>query len=117
MYTYYVEVFDDDFTTDSAVQTLSGFSGTTIGGHTHIEGKTAAIIRDNIFDASSVVSSGNGTAADTPTSFVEVGLDYEVVVETMPVEFMFESVRRAITSLGVARMLKLCYSLNYLVFG
>lgn len=60
---YYVEVFDDDFTTDSAVQTLSGFSGTTIGGHSHIEGKTAAIIRDNIVDASSVVSSGNVTTA------------------------------------------------------
>ena len=48
---------------DSAVQTLSGFSGTTIGGHSHIEGKTAAVIRDNIVDASSVVSSGNITTA------------------------------------------------------
>lgn len=89
---YYVEVFDDDFTTDSAVQTLSGFSGTTIGGHSHIEGKTAAIIRDNIVDASSVVSSGNVTTADTPTSFVEAGLDYEVVVETMPVELQLPGV-------------------------
>ena len=83
---YYVEVFDDDFTTDSAVQTLSGFSGTTYGGHDHLDGKSVAVIRDDIVDPNVTVASGNITTLLQPTSYVEAGLDYDVVVETMPIE-------------------------------
>ena len=73
---YYLEIFDEDFTTDSAVQTLTGFSGNTYGGHSHIDGKTAKIIRDDIVDADQVVSSGNVTAGGQPTTYLEAGLDY-----------------------------------------
>ena len=41
---YYVEVFDDDFTTDAATQKTSSFSGTNYSGHSHLEGKTVKLI-------------------------------------------------------------------------
>lgn len=88
---FYLEIFDEDFTTDSAVQTLTGFSGNTYGGHSHIEGKTAKIIRDDIVDADQVVSSGNVTAGGQPTTYLEAGLDYAVEVKTNPVELRLPS--------------------------
>ena len=88
---YYLEMFDEDFTTDSAVQTLTGFSGNTYGGHSHIDGKTAKIIRDDIVDADQVVSSGNVTAGGQPTTYLEAGLDYAVEVKTNPVELRLPS--------------------------
>ena len=83
---YYLEMFDDDFTTDSAVQTLSGFSGATYSGHSHLEGETVKVIRDDIVDTDATVSSGNVTAGGTPTTYLEAGLNYEVEVKTNPVE-------------------------------
>jgi len=88
---FYLEIFDEDFTTDSAVQTLTGFSGNTYGGHSHIDGKTAKIIRDDIVDADQVVSSGNVTAGGQPTTYLEAGLDYDVEVKTNPVELRLPS--------------------------
>ena len=88
---YYLEIFDDDFTTDSAVQTLSGFSGATYSGHSHLNGETVKVIRDDIVDADATVSSGNVTAGGTPTTYLEAGLNYEVEVKTNPVELRLPS--------------------------
>ena len=88
---YYLEIFDDDFTTDSAVQTLSGFSGATYSGHSHLNGKTVKLIRDDIVDADATVSSGNVTAGGTPTTYLEAGLDYDVEVKTNSVELRLPS--------------------------
>ena len=88
---YYVELFNDDFTTDSAVQTLSGFSGTTYSGHAHIDGKTAKVIRDDVVDTDVTVASGNITTAQQPTVYVEAGLDFDVEVITNPVETRLSS--------------------------
>lgn len=88
---YYLEIFDDDFTTDSAVQTLSSFSGATYSGHSHLNGKTVKVIRDDIVDADATVSSGNVTAGGTPTTYLEAGLNYEVEVKTNPVELRLPS--------------------------
>ena len=88
---YYLEIFDDDFTTDSAVQTLSGFSGATYSGHSHLNGKTVKLIRDDIVDADATVSSGNVTAGGTPTTYLEAGLDYDVEVKTNAVELRLPS--------------------------
>ena len=84
-------MFDDDFTTDSAVQTLSGFSGATYSGHSHLDGETVKVIRDDIVDADATVSSGNVTAGGTPTTYLEAGLNYEVEVKTNPVELRLPS--------------------------
>ena len=88
---YYLEIFDEDFTTDGAVQTLTGFSGNTYGGHSHLDGKTVKVIRDDIVDADQVVSSGNVTAGGQPTTYLEAGLDYAVEVVTNPVELRLPS--------------------------
>tara|TARA_B100000003_G_scaffold103378_1_gene92691 strand:- start:81 stop:2129 length:2049 start_codon:yes stop_codon:yes gene_type:complete len=88
---YYLEIFDDDFTTDSAVQHSPSFGATTYSGHSHIDGKTAKVIRDDIVDADVTVSSGNITTAAVPLSYVEAGLDYTVEVKTNPVELRLPS--------------------------
>ncbi len=88
---YYLEIFDEDFTTDSAVQKTTGFSGTTYGGHSHLDGKTTKVIRDDIVDADQVVSSGNITAGGQPSTYLEVGLDYSVEVKTNPIELRLPS--------------------------
>ena len=83
---YYLEVFDDDFTTDSAVQKTSSFSGTSYTGHSHIEGKTVAVVRDDIVDPSVAVSSGAVTTVSQPANYMEAGIDFDVEVKTMPFE-------------------------------
>ena len=96
---YYLEVFDDDRTTDSALQYFSGSvspdqalpGSTTAGSLSHLEGKTVKIVRDDIVDTDRVVSSGNVTLNDTASSYVEVGLDFSVEVTTQPVELRLPS--------------------------
>lgn len=91
---YYLEVFDDDRTTDSAIQYYSGAvapdqslpGGTTAGSLSHLEGKTVKIVRDDIVDTDDTVASGNVDLAAAPSSYVEVGLNYTVEVKTQPIE-------------------------------
>ena len=97
---YYLEVFDDDRTTDSALQYFSGASspdqslfglGTTAHSLSHLEGKTVKVIRDDIVDTDGTVASGNVTLGSTVVSYAEVGLDYSVEVTTQPVELRLSS--------------------------
>jgi len=91
---YYLEVFDDDRTTDSALQYYSGAvspdqslpGSTTAGSLSHLEAKTVKIVRDDIVDTDRTVSSGNVTLNGAASSYVEVGLDFSVEVTTQPVE-------------------------------
>jgi hypothetical protein len=83
---YYVEVFNDDFTTDSSLQKTTGFSGTAYTGYSHLEGKTVKVIRDDAVDPDDVVSSGGIATSVAPTGYTEVGLDFDVEVITNPVE-------------------------------
>lgn len=91
---YYLEVFDDDRTTDSALQYYSGAvspdqslpGSTTAGSLSHLEAKTVKVVRDDIVDTDRTVSSGNVTLNGTASSYVEVGLDFSVEVTTQPVE-------------------------------
>ena len=84
---YYLEVFDDDFTTDSSVQKTSSFSGTSYNLVSHLNAKTAKVIRDDIVESDVTVnSSGTITTSAQPTSYIEAGLDFTVTVKTNPVE-------------------------------
>jgi hypothetical protein len=85
---YYLEVFDDDFTTDSSVQKISSFSGTSYNLVSHLQGKTVKVIRDDIVesDVTNVNSSGTITTSAQPSSYIETGLDFTVQVITNPVE-------------------------------
>lgn len=88
---YYVEIFDDDFTTDASTKKTSSFSGTNYSGHSHLEGKTVKLIRDDIVDADDTVSSGAIDVVAQPSTYLEVGLDYSVQVTTNPVELRLSS--------------------------
>ena len=85
---YYLEVFDDDFTTDSSVQKTSSFSGTSYDLVSHLQAKTVKVVRDDIVetDVSNVNSSGTITTSAQPSSYIETGLDFTVEVITNPVE-------------------------------
>ncbi len=60
---YYLEVFDDDRTTDSSIQYFSGAaspdqplpSTTVIGGLSHLQAETVKIVRDDIVDSDATV--------------------------------------------------------------
>ena len=91
---YYIETFDDDRTTDAAIQYFSGATSpdqglpgsATAGSLSHLEGKTVNIVRDDIVDTNQTVSSGQVTLGGTPSSYAEVGLPYTVTVRTQPFE-------------------------------
>ena len=90
----YVEMFDDQRTTDANIQYFSGAtspdqslpSNTTCSNLSHLEGKTVDVVRDNFVLTDKTVSSGAITIDEAPTSFVEVGLSYNVEVKTLPAE-------------------------------
>lgn len=90
----YVEMFDDQRTTDANIQYFSGAtapdqslpSNTSCSNLSHLEGKTVNVVRDNFVLTDKTVASGAITIDEAPTSFVEVGLPYSVEVKTLPVE-------------------------------
>ena len=90
----YVEMFDDQRTTDANIQYFSGATSpdqslpgnTTCSSLSHLEGKTVDVVRDNFVLTDKTVSSGAITIDEAPTSFVEVGLPYNVEVKTLPAE-------------------------------
>jgi len=91
---YYIEMFDDQRTTDSNIQYFSGAtlpdrakpSNTTCSNLSHLEAKSVNVIRDNFVLTDKTVSSGAITLDAVPGTFVEVGLPYSVEVKTLPAE-------------------------------
>ena len=61
-------------------------TSTTVTGLTHLEGETVEVIRDDIFLGTKTVSSGQITIDQIPTTYVEVGLHYDVLAKTLPAE-------------------------------
>ena len=90
----YIEMFDDQRTTDCNIQYFSGATSpdqslpgnTTCSNLSHLEAKTVNVLRDNFVLTDKTVSSGAITIDEAPTSFVEVGLPYTVEVKTLPAE-------------------------------
>ena len=91
---HYLECFDDDRTTDASIQYFSGATtpdqslpgSTTAGSLSHLEGKEVNVVRDDVVLENKTVSSGQITIDTAPTTFLEVGIPYDVEVKTMPVE-------------------------------
>ncbi len=90
----YIELFDDQRTTDANIQYFSGATSpdqslpgnTTCSNLSHLEGATVDVVRDNFVLTDKTVSSGAITIDEAPSSFVEVGLSYSVEVKTLPAE-------------------------------
>ena len=91
---YYIEMFDDQRTTDSNIQYFSGASlpdrakptNTTCSNLSHLEAKSVNVVRDNFVLTDKTVSSGAITVDAVPSTFVEVGLPYSLEVKTLPAE-------------------------------
>lgn len=91
---FYLETFDDDRTTDASIQYFSGATApdqplpttTTCSSLSHLENFAVDVIRDDLVIVDKQVSSGAITIDQVPTSYVEVGLSYDVEVKTMPAE-------------------------------
>ena len=102
---HYVEVFDSNFTTDSAVQFTAAAanlpSTTTVNsGVAHLEDFLVEVVADSAVLTSQTVASSAITTDRTATIFMEVGLEYPTftdlladsvvkttpLVRTMPVE-------------------------------
>tara|TARA_X000001382_G_C3175137_1_gene180819 strand:+ start:677 stop:3271 length:2595 start_codon:yes stop_codon:yes gene_type:complete len=89
---HYVEKLDDDRTTDCSFQLSDGSddgskpTSTTVSGLGHLEGETVEVIRDDIFLGTKNVVSGEITIDQIPTTYVEVGLHYDVLAKTLPAE-------------------------------
>ena len=85
---YHLEKFDFDFTTDAATQffgaTLPGT--TSVTGLNYLEGETIDVVRDDLALQQKTVSSGGITIDVAPTEYVEVGIPYTPIIETLPVE-------------------------------
>lgn len=99
---YYLESFDDDYTTDSAIQFSGGTlpGTTTVTGLGHLEGEVVKVIADDAELADKTVASGQIIIDRVPTTYLEVGLEYPTftddlvgnatkttpLIRTMPVE-------------------------------
>lgn len=85
---YHLEKFDFDFTTDAGTQffgaTLPGT--TSVTGLNYLEGETVDVVRDDLALQQKTVSSGGITIDVAPTEYVEVGIPYTPIIETLPVE-------------------------------
>ena len=92
---YYIECFNDDYTTDAAVQytVIAGDlpGSTSVSGLGHLEGKTVKIAADDAMQTDKTVSSGAITTDSTASIFMEIGLDYTPTIKTMPVELKLPS--------------------------
>lgn len=85
---YFVEVFDSSFTTDCAV---SGGAVSSVSG-THLISETCDLILDGLVQAAQTTDgSGDLTFPRASTSSYELGLPYDVTLETMPVELSIQS--------------------------
>jgi hypothetical protein len=83
-----VEIFDDSFQTDSAVSGGAAASASL----PHLVGKTVDIILDGAVQAQQTVPGGGTvTFSRSSTTSYQVGLDYSVLIRTMPLELKLQS--------------------------
>ena len=84
---YYLEAFNDDMTTDCAVQLFGGTlpSNTTFAGLTHLNGENVKVIVDDAMQNDKIVDSNEITMDAIPTSYCEAGLNFTPKIKTMPI--------------------------------
>jgi hypothetical protein len=83
---YYVEVFENDRLTDSAVVGTNNASLDV----SHIDGATVNVISDGLVEENQTADSAV-TFTNTPTTSCEVGLPIDVEVKTMPIDVKVQS--------------------------
>jgi len=83
---YYLEVFEDDRLTDSAV---IGTTATSLDA-SHIDGQTVNVISDGYVELDQTADSAV-TFVNPPTTSSEVGLPIDVQIKTLPLELKIQS--------------------------
>ena len=79
---YYIELFDEDVTVDSA---LTGGAASSVSSG-HLNAKTVKVIGDGVMQDDVTAGASTITFATATASTYEVGLDYTVTVKTLPIE-------------------------------
>jgi len=86
----YLEKLDEDVYTDSAL-VIASHSSATVTGLDYLEGKTVRVKLGGAVQSDAIVSGGQITLDRTPSSeALEVGLDFNPKVKTMPVSDGFQ---------------------------
>jgi hypothetical protein len=83
---YYVEVFEDDRLTDSAVV---GTTDSSLDA-SHLDGQTVNVLSDGLVEEDQTADSAV-TFVNTPTTSCEVGLPIDVEVKTMPIDLRIQT--------------------------
>jgi len=109
---YYIEVFDDNVRTDSAV---TGGAVASLDA-SHIDGKTVHVISDGLVELDQTADSAV-TFTNTPTTSCEVGMHFDVEVKTMPVELKVQSGSRIGFKKRIVEVNALLYETQNLVIN
>jgi len=83
---YYVELFDSNYTTDSAVQYSGGSlpGTTTMTGLTHLEAETIKVIADDAILTDELVDGSGEIVTDrVATTYIEAGLEYPTFTDAL----------------------------------
>jgi hypothetical protein len=87
---YHIEALDNDYYTDSAIQVTNDPASATVSGLSHLNGEECRVRADNSVMDKATPSSGSITLTRTATN-IEVGLNYNLEVKTMPVNIALPS--------------------------
>ena len=109
---YYIEVFDDDVRTDSAV---TGGAVASLDA-SHIDGQTVHVISDGLVELDQTADSAV-TFTNTPTTSCEVGMHFDVEVKTMPVELKMQTGSRIGFKKRIVEVNALLYETQNLVIN
>ena len=109
---YYVEVFENERLTDSAV---IGTNNASLDA-SHLDGKTVNVISDGLVELDQTADSAV-TFTNTPTTSCEVGLPIEVEVTTMPIDLRIQSGTRIGFKKRIVEVNALLYETQNLVIN
>ncbi|MBT5236249.1 MAG: hypothetical protein HOM18_13240 [Candidatus Marinimicrobia bacterium] len=87
---YTIEALDNNTYTDSAVHVVNSPASATVTGLDHLNGQECRVRADSSVMDNATPASGSITLARTATN-IEVGMNYELEVKTMPVNITFGS--------------------------
>lgn len=82
----YVEFFDYDTNTDSAIKQTFGSPTSSIAGYTHLVGLTVDVYADGVVFDEEVVSGGGGFTLSSGVEELEAGLPYDSTITMLPAE-------------------------------
>ena len=109
---YYIEVFDENVRTDSAV---IGTNNVSLDA-SHLDGQTVHVISDGLVEEDQIADSAV-TFVNQPTTSCEVGMHFDVEVRTMPIDVRMQSGTRIGFKKRIVEVNALLYETQNLVIN